>query len=287
MLRTEHAHRIGVGFRDSPAFRRDDVMRNSDTALDGREEVVLHRRKPGGILKQIALGAVLGQSLQVRPRSVEQPVEQFLINHAALRWPTRFVAGGSARGSPGSHPGSAAGYRPATGPLPADHHRRASDPPALSNQPKRCAIEYDQIHADREVHLPGCRRSGTPPRAHIQVAVRTRAAAYPAAVDERKPCTRRTEHLGYWLLLRDHDDQCDSVVLTDRVRDAAAVHTPRHCLQIPSEVITPFVGSEALTDQPRTWEPPGLPCQPLRGWAHPHYRRCPPPSWVGQSLEQR
>jgi hypothetical protein len=39
-------------------------------------------------------------------------------------------------------------------------------------------------------------------------------------VDERKPGTRRAEHLGYWLLLCDHDNQCDSVVLTDRVRGA-------------------------------------------------------------------
>jgi hypothetical protein len=72
----------------------------------------------------------------------------------------------------------------------------------------------------------------SPPGGHIQIAVRARAPAYPAAVDERKPRTCRTEHLRYWLLLGDHDDQCDSVVLTDRVRGEAA--SPAKLLLLPS-----------------------------------------------------
>jgi hypothetical protein len=101
-----------------------------------------------------------------------------------------------------------------------------------TSEPQWCAIEYDQVHADGKIHLPGCRRLDSPPGGHIQIAVRARAPAYPAAVDERKPRTCRTEHLRYWLLLGDHDDQCDSVVLTDRVRGEAA--SPAKLLLLPS-----------------------------------------------------
>jgi hypothetical protein len=101
-----------------------------------------------------------------------------------------------------------------------------------TSEPQWCAIEYDQVHADGKIHLPGCRRLDSPPGGHIQIAVRAWAPAYPAAVDERKPRTCRTEHLRYWLLLGDHDDQCDSVVLTDRVRGEAA--SPAKLLLLPS-----------------------------------------------------
>lgn len=118
--------------------------------------VVLHRRKPSGIVEQIARGG------GTRPRpSGPGSVEPFRINHRALRGQTRSVA----RGAPGFHPGSAAGYRPATGPSPRDHHRRASDPPELSDQ--RATVVRYRVR-------PGPRRWEDPPPRMPEVGLPTR-----------------------------------------------------------------------------------------------------------------
>lgn len=98
-LCTERAHGIGVGLRDTPSLRDDEVMRNPGATLDGLNKMVFRRRKPGGIAQQaVRSDPVPVRRLQIGRDAVEHAVEPLLINHQRLGWPAGSDAGGSAPG---------------------------------------------------------------------------------------------------------------------------------------------------------------------------------------------